>query len=169
MQIMKCEHTPSSPCHHMFQRQTGAQSDEYTCRCICWEWILKQCWVAVLCVWICRVEEAFTFTQQPANKTPPFYLMLLGESSRHRVNRHFSTMWKHSEHTWSISVHVKGWAPAGWRCYMHVWTGLVRWRAWLHLSEGRGTGSREASLLARSSPLAYISLTRGLLGARTQP
>lgn len=43
-------------------------------------------------------------------------------------------------------------SPAGWHCYMHVWTGLVWWRAWLHLSEGWGTGSDEASLLAQHKP-----------------
>lgn len=40
--------------------------------------------------------------------------------------------------TWRALVCVvKGrGGPAGWHCCMHVWTGLVQWRAWLHLSEG---------------------------------
>lgn len=73
---------------------------------ICREWILKPCYERV-----CR--EAFTFTQQPANETPPFYWMLLVEREsggrQSRLNRHFSQPCENAASTHgSISVRVKG-------------------------------------------------------------
>lgn len=110
---------------------------------------------------MCR--EANAFTQELADTKPFLRNVTRSEGAADiRLTDISQPCEKHSEHTWSISVHVRG--EPGRLALLHAcldWVGVVMGVA--ALSEGRGTGSDKASQLAQSCPLAYVSFTTRLL------
>lgn len=89
--------------------------------------------------------EAFTLTQHTPNENPHRSIWCSSHTESSRWNRHLSVN-VHGPLVCMLRV-----SPAGRHRYVHVWTwvGAVKGRE-CTLSEGRGTGSYEASLLAQS-------------------
>lgn len=141
--IMKCQHTPCNPPHAITR---CSKTDRCTLGWIHMPLGLLQS------SWVICVEQPSHSHNSRQTKTPNLYLRRA--RGRRRVNRHFPAMWEHMERMWSISVRVKGGRARQANAATCMFgLGLVQWRAWLHLSEGRGTGSDEASLPAQFCPL----------------
>lgn len=89
---------------------------------------------AVLTGYACKQArgEALALAQQPGGRTPPVYFMLLVTQSGRR--EHVSQPRENTQRAPLVCMFRV--SPAGWHRYMHVWTGLVWSRVWLHISEG---------------------------------
>lgn len=103
---------------------------------------------AVMRSCICRKKPPQS--HRPANKN-----LTLSTKSRHRVNRHFSAMWKCVDHTRSISVRVKS-EPGRPAHACLDWVGAMRHGCF---QWGEGHGLRRVIPDSTTPPAALARLT----------